>query len=104
MDTHLRQAANHLSTHDPVLAPVIAAQGVATFVPHHDYYRALGDSIIGQQLSVKAAAAIKQRFRDLFGGSFPEPTAGIRMSQLPAGICGGHSITLRPKVQGLKKP
>ncbi|MGH7195953.1 MAG: DNA-3-methyladenine glycosylase family protein [Candidatus Saccharimonadales bacterium] len=39
--------------------------------PHSDYYGALVNSIIGQQLSVKAAASIKQRFRKLFAGKFP---------------------------------
>jgi DNA-3-methyladenine glycosylase II len=31
------------------------------------------NSIIGQQLCVKAAATIRQRFVDLFGGAFPAP-------------------------------
>jgi DNA-3-methyladenine glycosylase II len=33
----------------------------------------LVDSIISQQLSVHAARAIENRFRDLFGGHFPTP-------------------------------
>ncbi|MBC7708078.1 hypothetical protein H7Y63_02555 [Polaromonas sp.] len=69
----MRQAADHLSQHDPVMAKLVADHGLCTIVPHTDYYRSLVDSIIGQQLSVKAAAAIKQRFRELFGGTFPEP-------------------------------
>lgn len=69
------EAAAHLADNDPILAEVIARAGTCTIVPHRDYYRALGDSIIGQQLSVKAAASIKKRFRELFGGEFPEPTA-----------------------------
>jgi DNA-3-methyladenine glycosylase II len=74
MDTALKQqAATYLSEHDPALAAVIARAGLCRIEPHNDYYRALGDSIIGQQLSVKAAATIKQRFRDLFGGTFPTP-------------------------------
>ena len=71
----LQQAATYLAQHDPILAELVAAHGLCTIVPHVDYYRSLVDSIIGQQLSVKAAAAIKQRFRDLFGGTFPEPAA-----------------------------
>lgn len=71
----LQQAAAHLAQHDPVMAELVAAHGMCNIVPHADYYRSLVDSIIGQQLSVKAAAAIKQRFRDLFGGDFPEPQA-----------------------------
>lgn len=69
----LDSAARHLSEADPVLATVISTAPLPTFVPHTDYYKALVNSIIGQQLSVKAAATIKQRFVDLFGGSFPSP-------------------------------
>jgi len=41
--------------------------------PHKDYYQSLVDSIISQQLSTYAAAAIEKRFQDLFGGVFPTP-------------------------------
>lgn len=69
----LEDAARHLAAHDKTLAAVIATAPLPTFTPHTDYYRALVNSIIGQQLSVKAAATIKQRFVDLFGGEFPSP-------------------------------
>jgi len=69
----LRAAALHLAKADPVLAAVIEKSPLPDFVPHTDYYRALVNSIIGQQLSVKAAATIKQRFVDLFDGTFPLP-------------------------------
>jgi DNA-3-methyladenine glycosylase II len=75
MESKLIAAAKHLATNDRRLAPVIARSGLATFVPHRDYYRSLTDSIIGQQLSVKAAASIQRRFRELFNGEFPEPAA-----------------------------
>ena len=68
-----KEAAEHLSRHDVILRPVIARAGLCTIRPHKDYYQALVDSIISQQLSVHAARAIEQRFRDLFGGSFPSP-------------------------------
>jgi DNA-3-methyladenine glycosylase II len=76
----LQKAAEHLSRNDPVLAAVIARAGLAKFEPHNDYYGALVNSIIGQQLSVKAAASIKQRFRDLFGGQLPAPEAILEKS------------------------
>jgi len=68
-----QEAADYLSAHDPYLKEVIARAGLTTMEPHTDYYHALSSSIIGQQLSVKAAATIKERFRNLFGGRFPEP-------------------------------
>jgi DNA-3-methyladenine glycosylase II len=69
----LERAAAHLAHRDTVLAPIIARVGPARLAPHRDYYGALVNSIIGQQISVKAAASIKQRFRDLFGGNLPTP-------------------------------
>lgn len=71
-------AAKHLAAHDPHLAEVISRAGLVSITPHKDYYRSLADSIIGQQLSVKAAATIKERFRNLFGGAFPTPQAILK--------------------------
>lgn len=69
----LALAAKHLAAHDPALAPIIAEAGIADFELRSDYYASLVNSIIGQQLSVKAASTIKQRFRDLYGGVMPSP-------------------------------
>jgi DNA-3-methyladenine glycosylase II len=68
-----KEAAEYLSQHDPVLAKVIATSPLCDIRPHTNYYQELVESIIGQQLSVKAAAAIVKRFRDMFGGTFPSP-------------------------------
>jgi 3-methyladenine DNA glycosylase/8-oxoguanine DNA glycosylase len=61
LTTHseLTKASKHLAASDSVLAPIIKRAGLAQLEPHTDYYGALVNSIIGQQLSVKAAAAIK---------------------------------------------
>jgi DNA-3-methyladenine glycosylase II len=72
-DSVAAEAAEYLTEHDPVLAPVIAHVGICTIRPHANYYQELVDSIISQQLSVKAARAIEQRFQDMFGGEFPMP-------------------------------
>ncbi len=80
MTTELRKAADHLAANDPALANIIRSTGLAEFEPHADYYAALVNSIIGQQLSVKAASTIKQRFRDLFGGDLPTPEAILSKS------------------------
>lgn len=68
-----RDAANYLSQKDTTLANVIATQPLCDIEPHTDYYRSLVRSIIGQQLSVKAAASIFNRFLLLFDSSFPSP-------------------------------
>ena len=73
-DDVMKQAAEHLSKHDKVLAPVIARVGLCTIEPHGNYYQELVDAIISQQLSVKAATTIERRFCELFGSSdFPPP-------------------------------
>jgi len=71
--TTLLEAQNYLINADPILAPVIARAGIATIVPHNNYYPALVESIISQQLSVKAADTITKRFLALFPGDFPTP-------------------------------
>lgn len=63
--THLRG--------DPVMGGLIKVYPPPNFQPHTNYYHELIDSIISQQLSVKAAHTIETRFKDLFGGHFPSP-------------------------------
>jgi DNA-3-methyladenine glycosylase II len=69
----LRQAEKHLAEHDKKLALVIAASGPCRIQPHTDHYGELVGSIVGQQLSTKAAATIWQRVLALFGGQMPMP-------------------------------
>lgn len=66
-------ALAHLRNADPVLAGLIETYPPPAFEAHTNYYHELVDSIISQQLSVKAARTIEQRFKDLFGGEFPSP-------------------------------
>jgi len=74
MTTLTDLAQTHLIQHDPILAPIIKACGPYTVKPHKDYYQALVSSIISQQLSVKVAATIQQRFCTLFGAkTLPTP-------------------------------
>ncbi|HEY5695787.1 MAG TPA: DNA-3-methyladenine glycosylase [Candidatus Saccharimonadales bacterium] len=74
MEVELQKAAHWLAKHDPILAPIIASSPPPQLVPHTNYYQALVSSIISQQLSVKAAATILQRFIELFDGAFPSPS------------------------------
>lgn len=72
--TTLKKAADYLLEADPHLAPIIAEAGLPTISPHKNYYQELVESIVSQQLSVKAAATIMKRFLELFPGSeFPAP-------------------------------
>jgi len=94
----LKKAAGHLSKHDPALAPIIKQAGSATFGPHDDYYGALVNSIIGQQLSVKAAASIKCRFQALFGGKLPTPAEILEKSEDDLRAAG----LSRPKIKYIR--
>ncbi len=79
-DLVAKNAAEHLAEADPVLAPIIAAAGLCTIRPHSNYYWELIDSIISQQLSVKAAATIERRFQELFANENPAPEAILEKS------------------------
>lgn len=68
----------HLRAVDPVLAAIIDRidpRGIGEWLARRadDHYAALVRSIIGQQLSTKAARAIYGRLTDRFGGRAPTP-------------------------------
>lgn len=71
-ENQLRLGRQHLAAHDPVLADLIDRHPEPSFTPHTNYYQELVESIISQQLSVKAAATITKRFVESFG-HFPLP-------------------------------
>lgn len=72
--TTLKKAADYLAQADSTLAPIISLAGLPTITPHKNYYQELVESIVSQQLSVKAAATILKRFLALFpGDEFPAP-------------------------------
>jgi DNA-3-methyladenine glycosylase II len=71
--TKIAKAEQHLSTNDPLMALAIKKYGPCKIKPHSDYYAELIDSIISQQLSVKAAATIQKRVMAVFGGKLPAP-------------------------------
>jgi len=69
----LEKGVAHLKAHDATLAAIIEKAPLPTLKPHKNYYQELVESIISQQLSVKAAATILKRFRELFTSDFPTP-------------------------------
>src|SRR5665213_2909551 len=78
-DEKLRTAEKHLSAKDKRLAPVIKQFGPCRIKPHNDHYGELVGSIVGQQLSTHAAAAIWKRVLDLFDGKMPKPEQLIKV-------------------------
>jgi DNA-3-methyladenine glycosylase II len=69
----LAAAQKYLSKNDPKQQELIGRYGDCLITPHTDYYSELVTSIVGQQLSIKAAAAIWQRVLVLAGGQLPTP-------------------------------
>jgi DNA-3-methyladenine glycosylase II len=96
--TDLQTAAEHLMENDPTLTPIIKNAGLPTFKPHKNYYWELVDSIISQQLSVKAAASIEKRFQELFNEEFPAPELIIKKDDEELRAVG----LSRPKVKYIK--
>jgi DNA-3-methyladenine glycosylase II len=77
----MRQSAHAaLAASDPVMGELVERYGELSAEarrrrPRVDAYGMLLRSVIGQQLSVKAAATIYGRVLDLFGGETPAPQA-----------------------------
>lgn len=96
-------AYEHLRAADPVMAQLVERYGELELVPGHrrgmDDYTALVRSIAGQQLSVKAAAAIYARLIEFFGGHPPTPRqildADPDMMRVAAGLSRAKTTFLR---------
>ncbi len=69
---NLKEAIAHLSKHDRFRA-IIESISVPDFTPSRKVYFDLLESIVSQQLSVKAANTIFNRFRALFSDEYPHP-------------------------------
>jgi DNA-3-methyladenine glycosylase II len=72
------EALDHLTRADDVMAALIEQHGPLDLEARRagrpdDEYGALLRSIVGQQLSVKAARSIYTRLTDMFGGRTPSP-------------------------------
>lgn len=61
------KALKHLSEVDSKMATLIMSHNVERFKIRENSFHGLVESIISQQLSTKAAATIRKRFRDLLG-------------------------------------
>lgn len=94
-------AIAHLKQADPILSNVIEQVGPCTlYEGQHpgDLFAALTRSILYQQLSGKAAAAIHRRFLQLYDQAHPTPTDVLNT---PDDLLRGAGIS-RPKIVYLK--
>jgi DNA-3-methyladenine glycosylase II len=77
----------HLSR-EPELVPLIAKITLPVVETHNDIYHDLLESIVSQQLSVKAADTIFKRFLALFPEQKPVPELVIAIEQDKLRACG----------------
>lgn len=67
----IEQGISYLKESDPVIKKLIETLGPCSLQKSSDYYKDIIRNIISQQLSVKAASTIKERFRLLVGTLHP---------------------------------
>lgn len=95
----LRAAAKHLRGCDDKLAAVIARHGAPQMHSEPDAWKALAGSIMGQQISVHAARAIRNRVAALGeNDEFPTPPQMLALSDetlRAAGLSGNKVLALR---------
>jgi DNA-3-methyladenine glycosylase II len=96
----LRRAERSLARRDPVLRAVIREVGPSSLDSYwrRDAFGALVQTIISQQISIHAAAAIHRRVRALYGGRAP---SARRLLATPEEDLRGAGLS-RPKVAYLR--
>jgi DNA-3-methyladenine glycosylase II len=73
------QAARHLSKADSVLGTVIARVGKCEIKPRKDHFIALCRAIFAQQLNIRVAQVLFDRFCGLFPGRKPKPEVVLEL-------------------------
>ncbi len=88
-------AERHLAAAHPSLARVIAAVGPCTLRPNPDLFHVLTQTVIAQQISTKAAAAIGRRFDEALGKRGRVPAAVLARSDDELRAAGLSAAKLR---------
>jgi DNA-3-methyladenine glycosylase II len=86
-DEEIIKAYKHLKK-DAMMKEVLKATPALTFSPNKNLYQSLIRAIVSQQLSVKAAATIYQRFLNLFPGNDPAAEIVLRLDDEQLKNCG----------------
>lgn len=92
------KAVRHLKRVDEKLGAVITRIGAPQLGREPDAWRSLSSSIIGQQVSVHAARAIRNRFAALGAGDFTSPAEVLSLSEEAlrgAGLSRNKVLSLR---------
>jgi DNA-3-methyladenine glycosylase II len=80
------RAKRVLARRDPVLAQIMRERPRIALQSRGDPFQTLARSIVGQQISVKAAQSVWDRLADAVPAVVPEAVAGLRLRRLRA--CG----------------
>jgi DNA-3-methyladenine glycosylase II len=86
-DEELKKAYKHIKK-DVVMKEVLKSTPALTISPNNNLYQSLIHAIVSQQLSVKAAATIYQRFLNLFPGNDPAAEIVLRLDDEQLRNCG----------------
>ncbi|HVT87249.1 MAG TPA: hypothetical protein VHD56_00200 [Tepidisphaeraceae bacterium] len=91
------KASRYLSEVDPVLRKIIRKVGRCNIVPRSDYYALLCISIFNQQISMKVADILYNRFRDLFPRRKPNPQRLLDMLRENCDCLNGCGLSRQKK-------
>lgn len=80
---------------DPAFWAAVKKIEMPPLVLREDHFGSLARSIVGQQLSVKAAASIWQKFLSLYRGKMPKPGAVIKTPDLKLRAVGLSNAKVR---------
>ncbi|HTK73899.1 MAG TPA: hypothetical protein VL371_01505 [Gemmataceae bacterium] len=99
-----REAVAHLTACHPAFARVIARVGPCTLKPKRDLFAALVQTVISQQISVRAAHTIGDRLKDACGGRLtPENVLALSPKKLRGcGLSGGKQKSIRAVAQAVR--
>ena len=86
------QARRHLRASDPVMKAILAAHPRVKLVSRGDAFTTLARSIVGQQISVKAAASVWERFASRCDPVCPESVLRRRDPTLRACGLSGRKV------------
>lgn len=79
MKHSVKDAILHFKTADPVLYEIAITQELQELSPHDNYFLELYDSIVSQQLSVKAASTIMGRLKKLYPDEIITPEHTLKL-------------------------
>lgn len=82
------EAAAQLREADPVMRALVERFGLIEYPVDPDLWRALVGSVVGQQLSMKAAATIRARVAALGENGFPTPDRVLAIDDETLRACG----------------